>query len=361
MEGSFFIGIAAIAYILSMIAYIAHLVSGLKAIGFVASSVVVAGFISHTIGFGLRWKDISDISGMGLLSSIPITTPYESLILFVWMLVPGYLIIERSYKTRAFGAFVIPIAVMALAFAGAGGVSTDIRPLAPELRSNWLFAHVVVSIIACVAFAISCATSLMYMAVNPAGRKGVLYIFWTAVVGVFMAMMTAVSVDFLTIKTAAGSSGAFMQDYLFRATFRSGDPSVIAGSLAFSAGLVFLSWRYGYMIGDMPALFSVKAETLEDLTFRLISAGFFVFTVGSLMLGAIWSDLAWGSYWSWDPKETCSLFVWFVYVLYLHARQTLGWRGNRTSAIAIIGFGAVMCAYLGVNLLLGGLHYYGGN
>jgi cytochrome c-type biogenesis protein CcsB len=90
------------------------------------------------------------------------------------------------------------------------------------------------------------------------------------------------------------------------------------------------------------------------------SSGFPIFTLGGLIFGAIWADQAWGVYWSWDPKETWSLITWLVYAFYLHARLLRGWRGHKTAVVSIIGFIAVIFTYLGVNLLLSGLHSYGG-
>ncbi len=47
--------------------------------------------------------------------------------------------------------------------------------------------------------------------------------------------------------------------------------------------------------------------------------------------GAVWANEAWGSYWSWDPKETWALITWLVYSFYLHTRLNKGWKGVRLS------------------------------
>ena len=82
-------------------------------------------------------------------------------------------------------------------------------------------------------------------------------------------------------------------------------------------------------------------------------------TIG-IITGAFWANVAWGTYWSWDPKETWSLIVWLIYAAYLHARITKGWRGKKAALLSIIGFTATLFCYLGVNLVLSGLHSYGG-
>lgn len=99
---------------------------------------------------------------------------------------------------------------------------------------------------------------------------------------------------------------------------------------------------------------------LDEINYRAIMVGFPLLTLG-IVTGAIWANYAWGTYWSWDPKETWSLIVWFVYAAFLHARFTRGWVGRRAAWLSITGFAATIFCYLGVNLLLSGLHSYGGN
>ncbi|MDD2900553.1 MAG: c-type cytochrome biogenesis protein CcsB [Desulfuromonadaceae bacterium] len=100
-------------------------------------------------------------------------------------------------------------------------------------------------------------------------------------------------------------------------------------------------------------------KVLDDLNYRSIMVGFPLLTLG-IITGAAWANYAWGTYWSWDPKETWSLIVWFVYAAFLHARITKGWVGKRAAWLSIIGFAATIFCYLGVNLFLSGLHSYGG-
>lgn len=100
-------------------------------------------------------------------------------------------------------------------------------------------------------------------------------------------------------------------------------------------------------------------KLLDDLNYKAIMIGFPLLTLG-IVTGAAWANYAWGTYWSWDPKETWSLIVWFVYAAFLHARITRGWVGRRAAWLSITGFAATIFCYLGVNLLLSGLHSYGG-
>jgi cytochrome c-type biogenesis protein CcsB len=110
--------------------------------------------------------------------------------------------------------------------------------------------------------------------------------------------------------------------------------------------------------GGLLAMFP-PTKVLDDLNYRSIMVGFPLLTLG-IITGAAWANYAWGTYWSWDPKETWSLIVWFVYAAFLHARITKGWVGKRAAWLSIIGFAATIFCYLGVNLFLSGLHSYGG-
>jgi cytochrome c-type biogenesis protein CcsB len=110
--------------------------------------------------------------------------------------------------------------------------------------------------------------------------------------------------------------------------------------------------------GGIMAIFP-SVKILDDLNYKAIMVGFPLLSLG-IITGAAWADYAWGSYWSWDPKETWSLIVWFIYAAFLHARITRGWVGKRAAILSIVGFLATIFCYLGVNLFLSGLHSYGG-
>ncbi len=115
----------------------------------------------------------------------------------------------------------------------------------------------------------------------------------------------------------------------------------------------------GYLVATRKSA-TPSADTLtalEDATDKSISFGFLFITVG-ITSGAVWANSAWGTYWSWDPKETWSLITWFIYAVYLHCRFMRGWRGRRAAWISVIGFASVIFTYLGVNFLLSGLHSY---
>jgi cytochrome c-type biogenesis protein CcsB len=130
-------------------------------------------------------------------------------------------------------------------------------------------------------------------------------------------------------------------------------------SLAFCGGLMYLllereikSKKFGYFFSRFPSL-----DSLDQLNNHCLSAGFTFLTIG-IVTGSIWARQAWGTYWQWDPKETWSLITWFIYLVQLHQRFTVGWRGKKAAVMAVIGFTAVIFTLWGVTYLLGGVHSY---
>lgn len=359
MDSSVFFGVSTIAYILAMIAYIVYIAFKKDGIGISATTLTVGAFICQTLAIVLRWKEFYDMSQMGFLRAAPFTNLYESLVFFVWCLILAYLIVEFKYKTRSFGAFITPIAGLALAYIDLSGMSKEIQPLVPALQSNWLLAHVLMSFVAYSTFALSFGTSLMYLIATTDKRNEASYIFWTMTLGIFLVVLAAMGLDFLKFKVAGMTPDVLVQSYLFKATFLNASPLVSVLSYIAAAVFIFLIWRYGYNLKKVITAFNISPKMLDEVTYKSIAIGFPIFTLGGLIFGAIWADQAWGVYWSWDPKETWSLITWWVYAFFLHARMLRGWRGHKISVVAVIGFVAVIFTYLGVNLLLSGLHAYG--
>lgn len=97
-------------------------------------------------------------------------------------------------------------------------------------------------------------------------------------------------------------------------------------------------------------------EILDTMSYQAVAIGFPFLTL-TIILGALWADIAWGRYWGWDPKETASLVTWLLYAAYFHARLMRGWRGTKTAVLLIIGFGAILLTFFG-NYIFSGLHAY---
>ena len=130
-----------------------------------------------------------------------------------------------------------------------------------------------------------------------------------------------------------------------------------AFGLAFGLSLMFLLKRIerpernNFFLKIIP-----ESSILDELSYQMVVIGFLLLTLG-IITGSVWAHSAWGSYWSWDPKETWSLITWLVYAALLHSRMVRGWKGNKLAALCIIGFCCVLFTYFGVNYLAG-LHSY---
>ena len=279
MNSSQLFGITTLSYLFSSIFYAALLIFQNKKAGRLGLWSAIFGVVVQTIALGLRWYESYQI-GIG---HAPLTNMYESLVFFAWCTTIFYIYIEFRYKASVVGAFVMPFAVAAMAYASfASRINQEISPLVPALQSNWLLAHVITCFIGYGAFAV-------------AGGLGIMY--------------------------------------LIKARNTAKDSHSITASL--------------------PDL-----HVIDDLTHKTIVFGFMWLSAG-IITGAVWANEAWGTYWSWDPKETWSIITWFIYALTLHARFTRGWSGKRIAWLAILGFVSVFFTYFGVNFLLAGLHSYG--
>ncbi len=281
MTSSLLFNVTTLAYMASMIVFFAFLASKNKSLGIAGSLIAYGGLIIQTAAIALRWKESYDL-GVG---HAPLSNLYESVVFFSWTIILIFAYIDLKYKYRIIGAFVVPFALLGMAWAQLG-LNTGIEPLVPALQSNWLLYHVITCFLGYAAFAVACGISIMY---------------------------------------------------LIKAKFEEGASTASAGGLM--------------------AMFP-PIRVLDDLNYRSIMIGFPLLTLG-IITGAAWANYAWGTYWSWDTKETWSLIVWFVYAAFLHARFTRGWVGKRAAWLSIIGFAATIFCYLGVNLFLSGLHSYG--
>ncbi|MFQ6013952.1 MAG: c-type cytochrome biogenesis protein CcsB [Anaerolineae bacterium] len=259
---------------LAALSYVACLARGSGWVDRAATVVSMAGLVAMTAT--LAWRGIE-------AGQWPLTTSYEFLLVFIWGILFVYLALERTFATKAAGAFVLPIAFLlasyALWYLPAGDKA--VRPPLPALQSIWLQLHVGSSAFAYGAFAVAAAAGLMSLA---------------------------------------------------RGTNR-----------GFAARLP-------------------EPERIDLITWRAVAHGFPWMTV-VIITGAIWAQVAWGSYWSWDIKETWALITWLVYLLFLHARVIKGWRGRPLAIMAIGGFVVVLFTFLGMSTLarwagLESLHVY---
>jgi len=344
-----FFWIATFTYLGAMVFYLAYIMFKNEKIGLVATAATYFGFLAHTVAIGLRWWESYQMGQE--IGHIPVSNLFESMSFGAWTIILIYTIVEIKYKNRSFGAFVMPVAFLALAYVGvAPNISKDIEPLVPALKSYWLHIHVITSFLGYAAFAISFGVSLMFLIINTK-QKDAAYGFWTGCLGALFTVIIAVGVDAVTLQKLGGS-------HMLEATFRSQSVAVQLVSWLCYIGILAVLYMTSIRLKYKLAQFEASSEMLDEVSYKTIAIGFPLLTVG-IITGAVWANAAWGTYWGWDPKETWSLITWLFYAAYLHARYTRGWRGSRAAILSMLGFLAVIFTYLGVNLLLSGLHAYG--
>lgn len=264
-------------YFGAFLLYLLMMTMGKEIFGRLGTGVAFGTLAIHSFAVVLRWVESYRL-GMG---HAPFSNLYESLIFFAWTINLLYLIVEWRTRNRTLGAFAMPLAFLAMAYASfSPGVRSQIQPLIPALKSNWLISHVITCFFGYAAFGLSFGLSLMYLLKGP---------------------------------DQTGGKNLFVR-----------------------------------LIPRTPVL--------DDLNYQMIVIGFLMLTLG-IITGSVWAHSAWGSYWSWDPKETWSLITWLVYALVLHSRMVKGWKGKRIAVLSIIGFSCVLFTYFGVNYLAG-LHSY---
>ena len=263
----------------------------------VVQLLVVGANLLLTSQLLLRWLD----SG-----HFPISNLYESLCFLAWGCTLTQLLVERSWPSPLVPAATTPMALVCVAFASFALPDTlqNAAPLVPALRSSWLVMHVSVIMMSYAALLVGSLLSVAVLLTQP-GQA-------------------------MELRSSSIGSGSFQRAGL----------QTDGGAVMLQAAPIALS------------------ERLDNLSYRTITVGFLLLTVG-IISGAVWANEAWGSWWSWDPKETWALICWLVYAAYLHPRLSRGWQGRRPAWVAVSGLVVISVCYIGVNLLGIGLHSYG--
>jgi cytochrome c-type biogenesis protein CcsB len=334
MNSSFILSIITFVYGLAGFLYIFAWIFKKPAAGKLASWVAIIGLTGNTVGIILRWVE-SYRMGIG---HAPFSNLYESLVFFAWTIALIYLVIERKAANRAIGAFTMPIAFLAMAYASLKtGISSEIQPLIPALKSNWLIAHVITCFIGYAAFAISFGIGAMYLMKQGRDAEEVTWLDIAKPLTLFV---------FLLLFSRVLLVGNWAMAMIV----------ALPLCLIFYLGVFFTRRMPADMKDRLLGVFP-EAALLDELNYQVTLFGFLFLSIG-IISGAVWANSAWGRYWGWDPKETWSLITWFIYATLLHARLMRGWRGRRIAYLSLVGFAAVLFTYFGVNLLPG-LHSYG--
>jgi cytochrome c-type biogenesis protein CcsB len=339
---------------LAFLMYLVYALSGLRAARMQTAGPSMAtsavGVVSgpRTAAMGKYATILTWLATLALLLSLafravvtghgPFANMYEFSMAFAFGILATYLYFERRYHQRILALVALPVALGMLLYAAT--IPADIERLVPALQNNLLLTvHVATAIVAYGSFAIAFASSYLFLLQTRHALAALL----TTVVGVGAAVFGAVtggaSADTSALTYGMTAAGVALLAMTAVDWFTKG---------ARDAGAEAAGGRWG-----LP-----KPMVLDEIGYRAVVVGFPFLTL-TIILGAVWAETAWGTYWQWDPKETASLVTWFIYGAYLHARVMRGWRGNRAAWLLVIGFLATLLTYFG-NLIFGGLHSYSG-
>jgi ABC-type transport system involved in cytochrome c biogenesis permease subunit len=273
-------------------------------------------------------------------------------------------LIQDSMKTESFQAATsaftttIYVALLATRFEKWGGLSVTAWNaqnkeeifLQPKVRLmvaipelGWLFAVVLASVTLPLAF-------YFWGRLTKDESK---YLLASRAVFVSIALQV-IALGAFALRARSGVYPSMDAEGLFATSLRA-SPFILSGLVAG----IFASLLYLMMVWRRPDLERLLPtnEALDRITYKTICIAFPLLTL-MIATGAYWANRTWGSYWSWDPKETWAAITWLVYAGYLHMRITRGWRGRRAAYFAILGFAVVMFTFFGVTYLLPGLHAY---
>ena len=268
----------------------------------------------------------------------PLSNLYESLFFLTWGITTVHLIAENMSRSRLVGVATAPVAMAITAFA-ALTLPSEMQgsaPLVPALKSNWLMMHVSVMMLSYSALMVGSLLAIAFLVVTR-GQNIELH------------------------GSSVGTGGFRVRNYRLQKADEDIAPQVTAFEGNNNTGNTAVLERITVEPATAAVLSPQRlslAETLDNISYRVIGLGFPLLTIG-IIAGAVWANEAWGSYWSWDPKETWALITWLVFAAYLHARITKGWQGRKPALLAGAGFVVVWICYLGVNILGKGLHSYG--
>nr|AET49803.1 cytochrome c biogenesis protein [Pinus clausa]AXQ01791.1 cytochrome c biogenesis protein [Pinus contorta] len=252
---------------------------------------------------------------------LPLSNLYESFMFLSWSSSVFHILLEvRSRDDRWLGAITAPSAMLTHGFATLGLPEEMQRSgmLVPALQSHWSMMHVSMILFSYATLLCGSLASIALLVIMSGVNRQV----------VFGAM-----------------DNLFSRSILPNENFYSHEKQ--KSYLQYTVDFSTTNYRKCQLI-----------KQLDHWSYRAIGLGFSLSTIGTLS-GAIWANEAWGSYWSWDPKETWALITWTIFAIYLHTRMNKGWQGEEPAIVASLGFFIVWIRYLGVNLLGIGLHSYG--
>jgi cytochrome c-type biogenesis protein CcsB len=286
----------------------------------------------------------------------PLSNLYESLLFLTWILATIYLYVESKTKSKLIGATLIPLALLINGFSNLT-LSPEMQkasPLVPALQSNWLMLHVSMMLLSYGTLIMGSLLCILFLTISfyknvdfnqiesEKSLKSISFLSETANM-------------YLVLLPARSSENIGMSDPRLNKYHQSLINKLIGFDLS-STKLIEMFENKSLELAKLNKL--ILLENLDNWSYRILGLGFPFLTIG-IISGGVWANEAWGSYWSWDPKETWALITWIIFATYLHARITKGWKGRKTAILGSLGFFVIWICYLGVNFLGKGLHSYG--
>ena len=277
--------------------------------------VMLANFLIFSL-LVLRWFEGNHF---------PLSNLYESLLFLSWSFTLIHLVLEKITSSKIIGVVISPISLFTNAFANFSLPSEMQKQsaLVPALQSNWLMMHVTIMMLSYAALLTGSLFAFSFLILTWRETKE--------------TMVTKQSNDLIRAETSLDFDH-------FQLVVN--DNKIVHKPDSKKYPLELMNNE------------SKQGLNLDNLSYRTLGLGFLLLTCG-ILSGAVWANEAWGSYWSWDPKETWAFITWLIYAIYLHTRITKKWQGRKPAFIASLGFLVVWICYLGVNLLSQGLHSYG--
>jgi cytochrome c-type biogenesis protein CcsB len=259
---------------------------------------------------GLRWLNFG---------YFPLSNLYESLMFLTWGVTFISLIVQEQSKVSLIGSMTSPLALFISGFASLS-LPENMQapsPLVPALKSNWLMMHVTVMLLSYASLIIGSLLGVFFLILYY-GKRGSVNLQGSSYGNSVPNSVQPINTFSSTVEQSGNYQGTI-------------NPTMPSEYMEIKADTTKLS----------------LLESIDNLSYRTISFGFPLLTIG-IIAGAVWANEAWGSYWSWDPKETWALITWLVFASYLHARITKTWQGEKPAIIASVGFVVVWICYLGL-------------
>jgi cytochrome c-type biogenesis protein CcsB len=354
--------------------------------GWFSYTLAAIGFLSQMGYVITRWI------GSG---QFPTSNMFEFMTFFGFAIVFAFLIIYLIYRIPVFGVFAMPVGLIMIAYASV--FPHEVKPLVPSLQSYWLSIHVSTTALGEGLLAVSFAAGLMYLVrcVDQTKiTKSTRWLEFTFTVVLMLIGYILVSTIFTSIGTETVFEAPEQQGQLVEMSYtlpsligpndgmviKNGyiEPlleapswmkgvnaarklntvvwSVLLGLVLYSLIRLITRKRLAQVV--KPWVEGIDPEVIDEISYRAVSIGYPIFTLGGMIFAMIWAHEAWGRFWGWDPKEVWALITWLLYTAFLHLRLSRGWHGEKSAWLAVLGFIFIMFNLVFVNLVIAGLHSY---